>query len=153
MDGGLAAAAGADGAAAVADAAGGGDAGDAGRDAPECGGDALPAPAETPEGPTTEQTENAGGQGESRPLSVVAADENGYTRVGDVFIKNSSRQTVEGIVFDGTFAAALGEDAPQVLIVHTHGSEAYTMPPGEEYEDTGELSDGGCQRERDTGGR
>ena len=97
-----------------------------------------PAPAETPEGPTTEQTENTGGQGESRPLSVVAA-ENGYTRVGDVFIKNSSRQTVEGIVFDGTFAAALGEDAPQVLIVHTHGSEAYTMPPGEEYEDTGSF--------------
>ena len=98
-----------------------------------------PAPVETPEGPTTEQTENTGGQGESRPLSVVAADENGYTRVGDVFIKNSSRQTVEGIVFDGTFAAALGEDAPQVLIVHTHGSEAYTMPPGEEYEDTGSF--------------
>ena len=98
-----------------------------------------PAPAETPEGPTTEQTKNTGGQGKSRPLSVVAADENGYTRVGDVFIKNSSRQTVEGIVFDGTFAAALGEDAPQVLIVHTHGSEAYTMPPGEEYEDTGSF--------------
>ena len=98
-----------------------------------------PAPVETPEGPTTEQAENTGGQGESRPLSVVAADENGYTRVGDVFIKNSSRQTVEGIVFDGTFAAALGEDAPQVLIVHTHGSEAYTMPPGEEYEDTGSF--------------
>ena len=70
---------------------------------------------------------------------MVAADENGYTRVGDVFIKNSSRQTVEGIVFDGTFAAALGEDAPQVLIVHTHGSEAYTMPLGEEYEDTGSF--------------
>ena len=85
------------------------------------------------------QAETTGGQGESRPLSVVAADENGYTRVGDVFIKNSSRQTVEGIVFDGTFAAALGEDAPQVLIVHTHGSEAYTMPPGEEYEDTGSF--------------
>ena len=98
-----------------------------------------PAPVETPEGPTTEQTENTGGQGESKTLSVVAADENGYTRVGDVFIKNSSRQTVEGIVFDGTFAAALGEDAPQVLIVHTHGSEAYTMPPGEEYEDTGSF--------------
>jgi len=98
-----------------------------------------PAPAETPEEETTGQTENTGGQGESKPLSVVAADENGYTRVGDVFIKNSSRQTVEGIVFDGTFAAALGEDAPQVLIIHTHGSEAYTMPPGEEYEDTGSF--------------
>ena len=70
---------------------------------------------------------------------LVVTDENGYTRVGDVFIKNSSRQTVEGIVFDGTFAAALGEDAPQVLIVHTHGSEAYTMPAGEEYVDTGSF--------------
>ena len=83
--------------------------------------------------------DKTGGQGESSPLSVVVTDENGYTRVGDVFIKNSSRQTVEGIVFDGTFAAALGEDAPQVLIIHTHGSEAYTMPEGEEYEDTGSF--------------
>ena len=93
-----------------------------------------PAPVETPEGPTTEQTENTGGQGESRPLSVVAADENGYTRVGDVFIKNSSRQTVEGIVFDGTFAAALGEDAPQVLIVHTHTTEAYAKEADQSYD-------------------
>lgn len=75
----------------------------------------------------------------SPPLSVVATDENGYTRVGDVFIKNASRQTLEDIRFDGTFAAAPGEDAPQVLIIHTHGSEAYTMPAGEEYVDTGSF--------------
>ena len=32
------------------------------------------------------------------------------------------------------FAAALSEEeGPQVLIVHTHGSEAYTMPAGQEY--------------------
>ena len=75
----------------------------------------------------------------SPPLSVVVTDENGYTRVGDVFIKNASRQTLDGVTFDGTFAAALGEDAPQVLIVHTHGSEAYTMPAGQEYESTGSF--------------
>ena len=71
----------------------------------------------------------------ARTLSVTTED--GYVRVGDVFIKNTSRQTVEDIAFDGTFAAKLGADAPQVLILHTHGSEAYTMPEGQEYVSTG----------------
>ena len=75
----------------------------------------------------------------SPPLSVVVTDENGYIRVGDVFIKNASRQTLDGIRFDGTFAAAPGNESPQVLILHTHGSEAYTMPAGEEYVDTGSF--------------
>ena len=75
----------------------------------------------------------------SPPLSVVVTDENGYIRVGDVFIKNASRQTLDGIRFDGTFAAAPGGESPQVLILHTHGSEAYTMPAGEEYVDTGSF--------------
>ena len=75
----------------------------------------------------------------SPPLSVVVTDENGYIRVGDVFIKNASRQTLDGIRFDGTFAAAPGDESPQVLILHTHGSEAYTMPAGEEYVDTGSF--------------
>lgn len=66
-------------------------------------------------------TEATGG----RALSVTVSDETGYTRVGDVFVKNSSRQTLEGIVFDGSFAAKPGAEAPQVLILHTHGSEAY----------------------------
>lgn len=98
-----------------------------------------PAPAEAPdaETPGTETPED--GQGESPGLSVVVTEENGYTRVGDVFIKNASRQTLEGIVFDGTFAARAGEDAPQVLILHTHGSEAYTMPAGQEYVSTGSF--------------
>lgn len=73
----------------------------------------------------------------SRTLAVTT--EEGYLRVGDVFIKNSSRQAVEDVAFDGTFAAALGDDVPQVLILHTHGSEAYTMPPGQEYESTGSF--------------
>ena len=34
-------------------------------------------------------------------------------------------------------AAQLTGDAPQVLILHTHGSEAYTMPKGQEYAPTG----------------
>ena len=103
----------------------------------------APTPAPTPaaDEPAAEGKEapNTGGQGDSAPLSVVVTDENGYTRVGNVFIKNASRQTLEGITFDGTFAAAAGDSVPQVLILHTHGSEAYTMPPGQEYKDTGSF--------------
>ncbi len=42
--------------------------------------------------------------------------------------------TADQLGFD--FAARLTDEAPQVLIVHTHGCEAYTMPPGEEYEES-----------------
>ena len=90
-----------------------------------------PAPAATEENGTTPNTDMA--------RTVAVTTEDGYIRVGDVFIKNTSRQTVEDIVFDGTFAAKLGEDAPQVLILHTHGSEAYTMPEGQEYVSTGSF--------------
>lgn len=90
-----------------------------------------PAPAATEESGTTPNSDMA--------RTVAVTTEDGYIRVGDVFIKNTSRQTVEDIVFDGTFAAKLGEDAPQVLILHTHGSEAYTMPEGQEYVSTGSF--------------
>lgn len=90
--------------------------------------DPSPAPA------AEEKPADAGGD-MARTLAVTTED--GYVRVGDVFIKNTSRQTVEDIAFDGTFAAKLGADAPQVLILHTHGSEAYTMPEGQEYVSTG----------------
>ena len=105
-------------------------------------------PEETPEvldtedapSPTPAATEESGTASNSDMARTVAVTtEDGYIRVGDVFIKNTSRQTVEDIVFDGTFAAKLGEDAPQVLILHTHGSEAYTMPEGQEYVSTGSF--------------
>ena len=76
-----------------------------------------PAPAATEENGTTPNSDMA--------RTVAVTTEDGYIRVGDVFIKNTSRQTVEDIVFDGTFAAKLGEDAPQVLILHTHATETY----------------------------
>ena len=57
---------------------------------------------------------------------------------GNVYIKNSSDYTLDPAALDGTFPAKLGSaDAPQVLILHTHGSEAYTMPAGEEYTPSG----------------
>ena len=62
----------------------------------------------------------------------------GYTVVRGVCIKNGSNKTLDAdtLAAEG-FAAQLTGDAPQVLILHTHGSEAYTMPEGQGYVSTG----------------
>ena len=61
------------------------------------------------------------------------SDSAGYLVYRDVYIHNTSdaELTEDELGFD--FSARMAEDAPQVLIVHTHGCEAYSMPPGEEY--------------------
>ena len=69
--------------------------------------------------------------------TIAPTSPSGFVQVGDVFIKNNSTKALDPAWFDGSFAASLSDDAPQVLIVHTHGSEAYTMPKGQEYAPTG----------------
>ncbi len=107
----------------------------AGREEPAESPQVLDAEDDPSPAPAAEEKPADTGGDMARTLAVTTED--GYVRVGDVFIKNTSRQTVEDIAFDGTFAAKLGADAPQVLILHTHGSEAYTMPEGQEYVSTG----------------
>ena len=69
----------------------------------------------------------------SRTLRV--GDPSGYTVLGNVCINNGSKCTLDASQLTGAPAAAeCPADGPQVLIVHTHGTEAYTMPAGEEYE-------------------
>ena len=70
--------------------------------------------------------------------TLVPTSPEGYVVSGLAYINNYSDNAVDASLFDGTFAASLSEEEPQVLIVHTHGSEAYTMPPGQEYEASGE---------------
>lgn len=77
--------------------------------------------------------------------TLVPTSTDGYIVSGDIYITNTSDNTFDASLFDGTFAARLPEeDGPQILIVHTHGSEAYTMPPGEEYEASGECRTTDC---------
>ena len=77
--------------------------------------------------------------------TLVPTSTGGYIVAGDVYISNGSVNTFDASLFDGTFAARLSEEeGPQVLIVHTHGSEAYTMPPGEEYEASSECRTTDC---------
>lgn len=77
--------------------------------------------------------------------TLVPSSADGYLVSGDVYINNRSDRTFDASIFDGTFAARLAEgDGPQVLIVHTHGSEAYTMPAGQEYVPSGECRTTDC---------
>ena len=74
----------------------------------------------------------------ARTLVPVSPD--GYIVTGAVYIDNRSDRSFDATMFATSLSTQLTEsDLPQVLIVHTHGSEAYTMPPGEEYVPSGDC--------------
>ena len=66
--------------------------------------------------------------------TLKASDPSGYTVFGNVYINNGSDAALDASMLSGDYAAKLGAEGPQVLIIHTHGSESYTMPPGQEYD-------------------
>lgn len=80
---------------------------------------------------------------QARTLTPSSAD--GYIVTGDVYINNRSDKSFDAELFDGGFAARISqEEGPKVLILHTHGSEAYTMPAGQEYEASGDCRTTDC---------
>ena len=68
------------------------------------------------------------------PRTLKPSDPTGYTVFDGVYINNASDASLSASQLTGDFAATLQSGGPQVLIIHTHGTEAYTMPTGEEYE-------------------
>ncbi len=72
--------------------------------------------------------------------TLVPTSADGYVVAGDVYINNRSDLPLDAAMLDGGFDAALAEaEGPQVLILHTHATEAYTMPQGQEYQASGEC--------------
>ena len=66
--------------------------------------------------------------------TVIPTSAKGYTVANGVYIKNTSSRVLDAAALStGSYPAQLGEEGPHVLILHSHGSEAYSMPPGEEY--------------------
>ena len=59
--------------------------------------------------------------------TLVPTDPSGYTVCGRVYISNSTKYTLTGEELLKPFAAELTGDAPQILILHSHGSEGYTQ--------------------------
>lgn len=107
-------------------------------------GEDLP-PEERPDAPIVEHPQEA-----EPPLvfvdngvtakTLVPVSQDGYIVTGDVYIDNRSDKAVNAALLIGSPSVTLSPSgAPQVLIVHTHGSEAYTMPPGQEYVPCGDC--------------
>lgn len=72
--------------------------------------------------------------------TLVPTDPSGYTVCGRVYISNSTKYTLTGEELLKPFAAELTGDAPQILILHSHGSEGYTP-----VEDDGIVWSGNCR--------
>lgn len=64
--------------------------------------------------------------------TLIPTDPSGYTICGRVYISNATVHELSVPELQKPFAAALGEEEPQILMIHTHGSEAYTPAPGTE---------------------
>ena len=60
--------------------------------------------------------------------TLIPTDPSGYTVFGRTYIHNTSPHTLTPELLSQPFTAKLAKesDGPQILIIHTHGSEAYT---------------------------
>ena len=58
--------------------------------------------------------------------TLIPTDPSGYSVFGRTYISNSTSYILSAEDVQRPFAAQLTGEAPQVLILHTHGSEAYT---------------------------
>ena len=64
--------------------------------------------------------------------TLIPTDASGYTVCGRTYISNSTKYALSIPELQEPFAAELTAEEPQILIIHTHGSEAYTPTPGTE---------------------
>ena len=69
-------------------------------------------------------------------VTLRPADPSDYVIRGGVFVNHASDAALRAEDLEGAFALLPEGEGPKVLILHTHGCEAYTMPEGEEYEQT-----------------
>lgn len=58
--------------------------------------------------------------------TLIPTDPSGYTVVGRTYISNSTEYDLSIPALQELFSAELTNETPQILILHSHGSEAYT---------------------------
>lgn len=71
--------------------------------------------------------------------TTIPSKTTGYTIINGVYIKNTTDRVIDTkLVGGGHFPATYQPDAsPQVLILHSHATEAYTMPANQSYKASG----------------
>ncbi|MCI2055744.1 MAG: stage II sporulation protein P [Oscillibacter sp.] len=62
--------------------------------------------------------------------TLVPSGTEGYTVAGKVYISNSTDHVLAVQDLTKSYDARLTDEGPQILILHTHGSESYTPPKG-----------------------
>ncbi len=65
-----------------------------------------------------------------RARTLIPKSADGYAVCGRVYISSSRKTPLDISALREPFDAELTGDAPQILILHSHGSEAYTPAPG-----------------------
>ena len=87
----------------------------------------APAPVREPVQEEPQETPAPAGTDNGVPAkTLVPTDPSGYTVCGKVYISNSTKYTLSNEELLKPFGAELTGEAPQILILHSHGSEAYT---------------------------
>ena len=77
---------------------------------------------------------------EQPPQPVFTPSPSDYQGAGTVYFKNETDYAIDMTsLLQKDSPVALGEEGVQVLIMHTHGTEAYTQSPGHAYVASGEY--------------
>ena len=77
---------------------------------------------------------------EQPPQPVFTPSPSDYQGTGTVYFKNETDYAIDmTFLLQKDSPVALGEQGVQVLIMHTHGTEAYTQSPGHAYVASGEY--------------
>lgn len=77
---------------------------------------------------------------EQPPQPVFTPSPSDYQGTGTVYFKNETDYAIDmTFLLQKDSPVALGEEGVQVLIMHTHGTEAYTQSPGHAYVASGEY--------------
>ena len=66
-------------------------------------------------------------------LTSLGSNDGSFLSVQGAYLKNSTGQTVDLAALAGQEVSLDLEEGPQILIYHSHGSEAYTQTEGERY--------------------
>ena len=69
--------------------------------------------------------------------TLIPTDPSGYTVCGKVYIRNTTQYTLSNEELLKPFAAELTGEAPQILILHTHSTEAYAQDSAAPYQESG----------------
>ena len=107
-------------------------------------GDSAASPDETHEGTVIDPEDNEAAEVNHDNDNGVPAktihptNSAGYLVWKDVYISNTTDYNVDlDALMKTRPAAVFTDEMPQILILHTHATESYTMPEGQEYNDDG----------------